>query len=145
MSDEEFLSVLIHEFAHYIDIYALPGSHFGDESQKFYDISWESVSVMKKGLDGSDFVSGYAMTNKYEDFAESYTYYVLHNKDFSKKSQKSKILAKKYDFFKNYIFDKNMFFKENFSAWEEYKPYYWDVTKIPIDVKNFLQYLQKTL
>jgi hypothetical protein len=39
------------------------------------------------------------MTNKYEDFAESFTYYVLHNDDFKNKSTKSKILKKKYDYF----------------------------------------------
>ena len=24
-------------------------------------------------------------------------------------------------------------------------PYYWDITKLPLDIKNFLQYLQKDL
>ena len=145
MSDEEFLSVLVHEFAHYIDIYSFPNSSFWDESQKFYDISWDSVTVMKKWLVSEDFVSWYAMTNWYEDFAESYTYYIFHNTDFLQKSQGSDILAQKYDFFQKYVFSQNMFHKENFSLEEEYKPYYWDVTKISIDVKKFLHYLQNTL
>jgi hypothetical protein len=44
------------------------------------------------------------MTNKYEDFAESFTYYVLHNNDFYSKAKKSDILMNKYNFFKNNIF-----------------------------------------
>ena len=71
MTDSEFLWVLLHEFAHYYDIYSLPGTGFGDTSQKFYDISWDSTTIMKPGSDVNDFVSGYGMTNQYEDFAES--------------------------------------------------------------------------
>jgi hypothetical protein len=44
------------------------------------------------------------MTNKYEDFAETFTYYVLHNSDFVEKTKKSEVLKRKYDFFRNYIF-----------------------------------------
>ena len=142
MSDEEFLGVLIHEFWHYYDIYSLPKEHFGDESQGFYDISWESVSVIKWWLSEKDFVSGYAMTNRYEDFAESYLYYILHNKDFFAKSESSLTLRRKYDFFQKYIFTKNQFYKENFASDPNRKVYYWDVTKIPVDVKKFLQYMQ---
>ena len=39
-------------------------------------------------MEVKDFVSWYAMTNKYEDFAESFTYYILHNKDFLNKTKK---------------------------------------------------------
>jgi hypothetical protein len=44
------------------------------------------------------------MTNKYEDFAESFTYFVLHNEDFLYKTQDSQVLKKKYDFFNTYLF-----------------------------------------
>jgi hypothetical protein len=49
------------------------------------------------------------MTNRYEDFAESFTYYILHNKDFLKKTKKSIILKEKYNFFKNYLFTNEEF------------------------------------
>lgn len=49
MSDEEFLGVLIHEFAHYYDIHSLPRNRFGDQSKIFYDISWQSVSIVRAG------------------------------------------------------------------------------------------------
>lgn len=142
---EEFLWVLIHEFAHYVDIYSLPKSAFGDESQKFYDIAWESVNHVKAGLDASDFVSGYAMTNQYEDFAETYLYYVLHNKEFLKKAEESDILAKKFTYFQTYIFPRNLFYKEDFSEDHTFKEYYWDITKLPVDIKKFLQYMQSDI
>lgn len=145
MSDAEFLSVMIHEFGHYFDIYSLERNSFGDESQKFYDISWSSVSVMKTGMKSEDFVSGYAMTNRYEDFAESYVYYILHNRDFLAKAQENVSLAKKYNFFEKYVFSQKQFYKQNFSLEENVEDYYWDITKLSVDVKKFLQYLQRNL
>lgn len=142
MSDEEFLWVLIHEFAHYYDIHSMVRTSFGDQSQSFYDISWESVSIIWEWQSSKDFVSGYSMTNQYEDFAESYLYYVLHNKEFRTKAQSSLALAKKYDFFQTYVFQTNQFYNEDFWTSELTQDYYWDITKIAVDVKNFLQYLQ---
>jgi hypothetical protein len=49
------------------------------------------------------------MTNKYEDFAESFAYYILHNNDFQEKTRKSSILKKKYDFFGKYLFKNDEF------------------------------------
>lgn len=85
------------------------------------------------------------MTNQYEDFAESYVYYILHNKDFYTRAQASSLLRQKYDFFEKYVFSTKEFFKEDFSSDTELKNYYWDITKIPIDVEKFLQYLQKEI
>jgi hypothetical protein len=100
---------------------------------------------MKKQLLQTDFVSGYAMTNQYEDFAETYAYYILHNRDFFFRAQSSSILREKYDFFETYVFSTKQFYKEDFSLEEEVKSYYWDITKIEIDIKKFLQYLQKEI
>jgi len=144
-SDEEFLSVLIHEFAHYHDIYTFSRSPFWDTSQGFYDISWQSVTTINAGLDIQDFVSGYAMTNQYEDFAETYTYYIFHNEDFLKKALDSEVLAKKYVFMKDVVFQNDMFLQEDFSPGNEVKDYYWDITKLPVDVKNFLQYMDDAI
>jgi len=140
-TDSEFLSVLIHEFAHYYDIYSMPGNAFGDISDTFYDISWNSVTTMKSGSSQSDFVSGYAMTNQYEDFAETYVYYILHNDDFVKKTEASSRLKQKYDFVRDYVFQNNQFQNQDYSS-DLIENYYWDITKIPVDVKKFLQYLQ---
>lgn len=145
MTDEEFLWVLIHEFAHYFDIHSLERSASGDVSQEFYDVSWQSVSIIRAGQLSTDFVSGYAMTNQYEDFAESYLYYILHNAEFLSRAADSRALAEKYFFFQNYIFPNKQFYNKDF-GWDRIaSDYYWDITKIPVDVKNFLQYFQDAI
>ncbi|MDR3150241.1 MAG: hypothetical protein LBU14_01055 [Candidatus Peribacteria bacterium] len=70
------------------------------------------------------------MTNQYEDFAETYTYYILHNSDFLEKSTKSSILKQKYNFFKTYIFKNDEFISIKLKTEEEIKDYYRDTTKI---------------
>lgn len=142
LGDNEVLSVFIHEFWHYYDIYGLPRTRFGDISDKFYQISWESVDVLQAWQWIENFVSGYAMTNQYEDFAESYTYYVLHNAAFRDKSLWNPVLARKYAFFEQYSFPQKEFYKRNFWTNIDILPYYWDITKIEIDREKFLQYIK---
>ena len=138
----EYTSVFIHEFAHYIDIYFLEKKVFLDISSKFYQLSWQSTRVKNKDSRTNDFVSWYAISNKYEDFAESFTYYILHNKDFLEKTKQSKILKLKYDFFAGYIFKNKEFFATNFKKEIELKNYYRDTTQILFDKDKFLNYLK---
>jgi hypothetical protein len=142
MKSWEFLSVSIHEFWHYLDIYFLEKKVLEDLSQHFYDISWKETKVLRPGEVKSNFVSWYAMTNKYEDFAETFTYYILHNWDFVEKSKKSQILQKKYNFFQTFLFKKWAFVGTNFSKSNITRDYYRDITKIKIDLEKFLQYLK---
>jgi hypothetical protein len=83
------------------------------------------------------------MTNKYEDFAESFTYYILHNKDFLIKSKSSKKLKNKYDFFWKYVFRNHIFEWTDFSKDNKIKNYYRDITKIDFSLENFLEFLKK--
>lgn len=142
LSKEELLSVFVHEFWHYIDIYFLADNSWNDVSQRFYDISWKSTKVVLSSQSQWDFVSGYAMSNKYEDFAESFVYFVLHNGDFAEKAKKSDSLEQKYDFLKKYVFADGEFINTNFSTDWITLDYYRDITKIHIDITKFLQYLQ---
>jgi hypothetical protein len=142
MKAEEFISVGVHEFSHFVDIYFLEQKVFQDLSEHFYDISWENTRVLKPGQEKFWFVSGYAMTNKYEDFAESFTYYILHNDDFVVKAQESLILKKKYDFFSIFLFKKWEFKETDFSVGNKVRDYYRDITKIDIDLEKLLQYLK---
>ena len=145
LEQNEFLSVFIHEFAHYLDIYFFSRDRGSDISNRFYDISWKTTSIILPWQKQSDFVSGYAMTNKYEDFSESFTYYLLHNNDFLEKSKQSSIMREKYNFFRRYLFEGNDFFGTDFSDGNIIRAYYWDITKIPFDVKNFLQYMENNI
>jgi len=142
--ENEIVSVFVHELGHYIDLTFLEKKRFYDISDVFYNFSWKGTKVLKPGLVQADFVSGYAMTNKYEDFAETFIYYVMYNSDFVQKAQKSTILQKKYDFFHEEIFPGGEFQGTNFRIpSENVKNYYWDITKIPFSLKNFLEYFQK--
>jgi len=145
MSQAEFTAVFIHEFSHYLDIYFFGNTVFGDISTRYYDISWETTKIIKKWQEQEDFVSWYAATNKYEDFAETMTYYMLHNEDFVEKAKKSAVLQKKYDFLQEYLFDDGEFQGTDFSEKNRIKSYYWDITKIDFDVNNFLQYIENEI
>jgi len=144
MWEAETLNVFIHEFWHYVDLYYFDYDEKinKDLSEDFYKISWNSTKELKAWLTQKDFVSGYAMTNKYEDFAESFLYYIIDNKDFLKKTQKSEILKKKYEFFRKNLF-KKLFFGTKFSDNLIIKDYYRDMTKLKLNLKKFLQYLKK--
>jgi hypothetical protein len=143
MNLSEYNAVWLHEFAHYLDLYYFQKKVFSDMSDFFYNISWEWVNIIKPWLVWNDFVSGYSMTNKYEDFAETFTYYVLHNNDFLEKSENSEILKKKYDFFDKYLFRDWDFKWTNFSSWDKIKSYYRDTTKIEYSLVDFLKFLKK--
>ncbi|MFA5917286.1 MAG: hypothetical protein WC850_03590 [Candidatus Gracilibacteria bacterium] len=142
MENPELVSVFIHELGHYIDIYILNNINLTikDPSYYFYDIAWDGTKTIKSSMIMQDFVSGYSMTNKYEDFAESFAYYILHNNDFQEKTRKSSILKKKYDFFGKYLFKNDEFKSIDFGKDEKLKDYYRDITKISINLENFLQY-----
>lgn len=142
---EEILSVFIHEFWHYIDLYFLEKKLIKDISDDFYNISWEKTKVIKAWFSEKDFVSGYAMTNKYEDFAETFIYFVLHNKDFLEKTKKSEVLEEKYNFLISYIFRSGEFQNSDFSENNKVKDYYWDTTKIKVNSKKFLDYLKSLI
>ena len=143
MDVSECSAVWIHEFAHFIDLYFLKKQVFTDSSDYFYNISWESVKVLKPWLIQLDFVSWYSMTNKYEDFAESFTYFILHNEDFLEKTKQSKVLKDKYNFFTTYLFREWKFEWSNFSTEDIIMSYYRDITKIDFSLENFLEFLKK--
>lgn len=143
MTKEEFLSVAIHEFWHFLDIYFLKKSVDKDVSDYFYDLSWDSTTVIKAWQQQKDFVSWYAMTNKYEDFSESFTYYVLHNLDFREKAKESDLLLDKYIYFEKYLFRNDEFKTDSFKTTTQVKDYYRDITKVWFSLENFLQYLKK--
>jgi len=142
MWEIESFSVFIHELWHIIDIYFLENISWNDISNIFYEISWDSTTIMKAWQNQNDFVSGYSMTNKYEDFAESFNFFVLHNNDFLQKTKSSDLLVQKYIFFNNHIFSNNKFVSSDFSI-KQNSSYLWDTTKLDINIKNFLQYIEK--
>jgi len=120
MDTVEMIGVLIHEIAHNVDYAYLENEdkeevspfkdgsltlYESDPSIDFYRISWKNNKSKVKTANNMDFVSGYAMSDPFEDFAESYTYYVLHNKDFRVMASSNEALLAKYQFMKNKVFN----------------------------------------
>lgn len=140
-NDWEFLQLFIHEFGHFVDLYLLKGNASADPSEEFYAIDWKTASIKKPGVSLSNFVSGYAASNKYEDFAESFTWYVFHNANFADRALKNESLRKKYLFIADNIFTHWEFQDTDFSS-GKIPNYFWDTTKISISVQKYLNYIR---
>lgn len=117
--EDELISVFVHEVGHVVDLGMIKGEngkhtrfydgpvpiYSDDSSVQFYRLSWVTAKQRKRVANRDDFVSGYAMHNCFEDFAESYTFYRLHGEKFRSAAEKSNILQAKYDFLKREVFD----------------------------------------
>ena len=127
----EVAKVLVHELGHIVDIYVLRSSWLmADPSKLFYALSWSDTTVIKSGVSSSAFVSGYAASNQYEDFAESFAMYVFHNKVFQERAQKNTFLQRKYDFLHTYVFGE--IFRNSSYEQSAIPAKIWDVTKVVI-------------
>ncbi len=136
--ESEFLKLLIHELGHYVDIYFLiTNSLKSDASSRFYDISWIDISTKRSNETLTSFVSGYASSNRYEDFAESFVFYIFHNREFADRAMKNDSLRQKYLFLSENIFPDWNFIDTDFRI-GKMPNYLWDTTKIPISVKKYL-------
>lgn len=151
MGTDEMLSVLVHELAHNVDFGYLEPTrntressfkdgqlplYESDPSLDFYRISWLKNDQRRKAANNMDFVSGYAMSDPFEDFAETYTYYVLHNKDFKALAASSDALLAKYRFMKYRVFGGNEFDTGDGEVRLFTRP--WDVTILGYDLSYFM-------
>lgn len=131
----EIAKVLVHEIGHMIDIYTFKKTlKNSDLSDEFYRISWKDATTIKAGVPQKAFISGYAATNQYEDFAESFTMYIFHNKEFFKRTQDNELLKLKYTFLKNRVFW-TIFTGTSYEQ-NTIPQKIWDVTKIAIRWNN---------
>lgn len=141
--DSEFMALVIHECGHITDLGGIRGSDsrqktlfadgstpiYGDDpSVAFYSISWLSNTMMQPNPKDSDFVSGYAKSDPFEDFSESFAFYALQKKEFKRLAAKNAVLKAKYDFMDQIVFGGNEIAS---SAYKRGKKAPWDVTKLP--------------
>lgn len=146
--DVEFRALFMHEIGHVFDLNndldCLGGSiesglsefkdgkkpiYLNDPSVQFYRISWQNELTMRAGMDKNDFVSGYASTDCFEDFAESHTFFVLHNKKFRELALENAVLAQKYNFFITYLYPQGIQIALSDHSNDSKRP--WDITKLP--------------
>lgn len=144
VQESEFRALVIHECGHITDLGGLLGFDlsrpsmfadgttpiYGDDpSVLFYQISWLTPRIMQPGATVADFVSGYATTDPFEDFAETYAYYVLQQKEFAKLAMGNPILQDKYDFMSRTVFAGGQTAAEGRHKRGQRVP--WDVTRLP--------------
>ena len=153
LPQDEIAGVLVHELGHVTDLgyLAVTDASFGVDSQffdgvsyvstsdpsfYFYSIAWDDAKNKRAGMGDTSFVTGYAMSDPFEDFAETYTYYILHAKEFRAMAQSNDTLAQKYLFIKNTVFSGKEFDtgREGISVTERQ----WDATRVPYNLTAFL-------
>ncbi len=132
VTDQELIGVLIHELGHLEDGSVLVGSEQSGESNfldgtrpvynddpslQFYRLSFIDEETLKHNSVETDFVSGYAMSDPFEDFAETYLFYFLHGNRFRHLAQNQPILAQKYAFMKEQVFN-----GEEYSFDDQFEP-----------------------
>lgn len=158
VDDSELVAVFLHEIGHLVDATYLTGqsiatsgfSDFGtpvpadDPSARFFQISWQNEFTKKPYATELDFVSGYAESDPFEDFAETYAYFRLHGAEFRRLTETSTELRKKYDFMKREVFGGKEFgdYKGNsdLNQWERF----YDVTVLSYSLNLFLNQLDGT-
>lgn len=112
-SYREFMEVLTHELGHIVDLWVVVWTnqnnldtnytefwqasfYLDDPSLNFYKISRANENTTYKQTSYKDFVSGYGMSNIYEDFAECNNMYINHQDLFAKMAENSTQLKAKF-------------------------------------------------
>jgi len=151
MNPEELVAVLVHELGHVVDTGLLdpfgPGEKTAfldrgqpvldtDPSFQYYSASWADSE--KRTGSKWEFVSGYARTNPFEDFAEAYAAYVLHGPLFRFYAEENEVLAEKYNYLKMTVFNGIEFdFASETTSKGTYERVY-DMTRLDFDLESFL-------
>lgn len=144
--DPEFRALLIHEiFGHVVDLGCLEGTpesgpssfrdgtesiYRNDPSLGFYSISWVTETQKRSSARASDFVSGYAARDAFEDFAESIAYYLLQEEAFRERARLNPLLAQKLLWLERNLFPSRRKIATGKHVWDG-KTVPWDVTKLP--------------
>jgi len=145
--EQEFRALFIHELGHVFDLTHSTECMYGteasgtttfrdgsdftyrdDPSYAFYRISWINEKTKKTGSSASDFVTGYAAWDVFEDFAESFVYFVLQNEDFKNRATQNAQIAQKYAWFQTYLFPDGIDLAQGNYVWNGNVP--WDATKL---------------
>lgn len=143
VSDEEFAALLTHECGHVIHSNMTGTSYAGatdfhDGKDVFYAdspvvsffaISWTEANVLRADSKKADFVSGYADSDAFEDFAETFAMYILHRDAFEQRAKTNTAIAAKLDWMKTNLPMPNDAMGTSRYSWDKVVP--WDVTKLP--------------
>lgn len=141
--DAEFVGLLVHECGHVTHGNLLGNAASGESAFRdgkdvfysdspvaaFFSISWSTESVLKKGMKKSDFVSGYAQSDAFEDFAETFAMYILHRPALKERAKSNTVIAAKLKWMETYLPLNEDALGESTYSWNKTVP--WDITKLP--------------
>ena len=150
LSSMELASVFVHEMGHIVDTGLMEGhSSAGVSSYKdfrlaifrddpsigFYSISWKNSATTWRDTSAMDFVTGYASSDPFEDFAETYNFFLLHGSQFRYAAQFNTRLARKYTYMRDHIFDGHTYVNNDMKLDATKRAY--DATVLPFSLANF--------
>jgi hypothetical protein len=138
----EFAALIVHECGHVISANLMGhprsgASAFKDgndvfakdsETAAFFAISWKTETKQKRGNAKEDFVTGYASSDAFEDFAETFATYVLQRASLEERAKTNASMALKLDWMKTYLpMPANTLGTASY-MWDKKVP--WDSTKL---------------
>jgi hypothetical protein len=139
-------ALLIHECGHIIDLGHLRGEGRGnasafrdgrevlptdDPSLGFYQISWIDDVTQRPGSRSDDFVSGYAATNPFEDWAETFAFVVTQPELAMQRSQENDAIALKVQWMIDHVLRDVPVLAQGKADVSNGVP--WDVTLLPYE------------
>lgn len=151
MTDDVLTSVFVHEMGHIVDTGLYDGKSAAglsvyndsratvfknDPSIDFYAISWKNTSHVVSGSTAFDFVTQYARSNPFEDFAESYNFYLLHGSQFKFMTKTNARLARKYAYLRDNVFSGKEYVNNDIKLNAKKRSY--DATVLPFSLEKFL-------
>ena len=152
VTDNELVGVLVHEMGHIVDTGLLQGnasageSEFMDGTQPvyqddpsllFYRLDFTDSKTLRSSASPLDFVSGYAQSDPFEDFAETYNYYILHGDEFRTLIETNVVLLQKYNFLKTRVFNGKEFFNGDDARKTDLLQRDYDTTVLNYDLNKF--------
>lgn len=153
ITDKELVSVMVHEMGHIVDTGLKTGTsksgksefmdgnlpvYKNDISLRFYRISWKNDITLKDNVQNTDFVTGYAKSDPFEDFAETYNFYLLHGAQFREMAKTNNNLNRKYLYMKYFIFAGKEYDNDPYNKVNRYDRTY-DATLLSYDTAKFLK------
>jgi hypothetical protein len=143
VTDAEFRALITHECGHIIDLGYLRGTaasgasefydggkviYADDPSVEFYRLSWNSAKIARDDATHSDFVSGYAEHDAFEDFSETFAFYIFQKKEFDRLATKNPVLRAKRNYMAALVQNQPQIAVGSFVRSTK-QP--WDVTRLP--------------
>lgn len=142
VSDSEFVALLVHECGHVIHgnllgtTKATPstfkdgGDIFWNDSPMvaFWKVSWTNATTKNANAKDADFVSGYAKSDVFEEFSETFTAYVLQRDMLQERAKTNAAIAAKLAWFESNLPMPEDTLGDGIATWTGTVP--WDITKL---------------